>query len=122
MHDPGRRLSGLLAYGDEAAHPGRTVRRPVARISSGIWHTQEARHPAGQRLRLPPEPTFTVRRLVDEVRLAFPTEPAGNRCARHWQRTNSPPLDRKRFVRLLDWGIRGTADTPGSALRPSKPG
>ena len=108
VHDGGRRLSCLLAYGDASDLVHLFVEQLLEYLRR---YSKREAHILPVRLNLPPEETFTSRQVEERVRHLFslyPSEPLRKGLEKH----KRPTPERTRLVLLLDWGVRGAADTP----------
>ncbi len=116
VNDSGRRLSCLLAYGDESDLVHLFVDQLLEYLRQ---HSRREAHVLRVRLPLPPAESFTSAQLRDRVCRHFrlnPPEP----LRKGLERQKRPTPERARLVLLLDWGVRGTADTfriSGDSLR-----
>ena len=105
VHDSGRRLSCLLAYGDESDLVYLFVEQLLEYLR---LHSKREAHILPVRLNLPPAETFTVDQVQERVRSFFSSET----LRKGLEKYKRPTPERTRLVLLLDWGVRGTADTP----------
>lgn len=116
VNDSGRRLSCLLAYGDESDLVHLFVEQLLEYLR---LHSKREAHILPVRLNLPPADTFTIDQVQEQVRHLFslnPRDPLRKGLEKHKPPT---PERTRRLVLLLDWGVRGTEDTPidDAALR-----
>lgn len=116
VNDSGRRLSCLLAYGDKSDLVHLFVDQLLEYLRQ---HSRREAHVLRVRLPLPPEESFTVRQLHERGRRHFRLSPSES-LRKGLERQKRPTPERARLVLLLDWGVRGTADTSrisGESLR-----
>lgn len=113
VNDSGRRLSCLLACGDESDLTHLFVEQLLEYLR---LHSKREAQVVPVRLNLPSEEAFSLAQLRDRVQRHFslnPSEPL--RAALEKQKRPTP--ERVRLVLLLDWGVRGAADTPDISVK-----
>jgi len=105
VHDSGRRLSCLLAFGDVSDMVHLFVEQLLEYLRR---YSKRDAHILPVRLSLPPAESFNVDQVKKWVQRLFSSETLRKGLEKH----KRPTPDRTRLVLLLDWGVRGTADTP----------
>ncbi len=112
VHEPRRRLSCVLACGDESDLVHLFVDQLLEYLR---LHSRHEAFLVRVRLELPPAETFT-RDDVDKCLRRHFSLPHGQALSKGIDQQRRRTAERKRQILLLDWGARGTADTARISL------